>query len=784
MTRGSAAILSLIVILFAFLLVPDAVFGQIPSLKAKLEKQKFDIYPKMRGDHPMPPSGPRAAPPGPVHAIAEWEESEGVMILWDNEDLINRLQEVTKVYIPVDNQSQKNQWINFLNSHSIPQTNIEFLFIITDTVWTRDYGPWFIWDADNVMGISDYSCDGHGAVYGPNDSAFPYHFANQFGINYYDSGLEHVGGNWYPNGYSTAFSSNRVYTCNPWKHMIETNGIIQDYWGIDTYHTVPVAWWTIEHLDCWIKPANPATLMVVEYEKESDYYLYAERIKEYYETLESPWGRPYRIVRLPMFKMWGSGWYEYKPYCNSLCSNKRIYVPITYDPSDQIAMDAFQEAFEGYEIVGVDHKGMGFNDAVHCRTRNFHKRELIRIYPMPPGDTEDTSSGYTVAAEVIPPNGSSLLAGYPKIQWTDTGAAPFNEVVMTATGQPHEYEGVIPPQVLGTEISFYIEAADDGALTAIYPLVAPDGLMHFLVREDTEAPTLSRHCRLDCASAGQWPPVVRVLCKDDMYTPEVRVEFAINGAPQPDATLTREVGTYWYSGTLSGSVSVGDMVTYRIVAEDNAVSDNSSTLPLVGDVYCPVKGPGSIGVVELAHMPRTGPFITETLGDLGIPYTFYTTWPSDWNEHDVWFISIGVHFCNNYALSTAEADEIVNALQNGARIYLESSDTWCYDPAKDILDPWFGVTGISDGGDLKGGAKGVSGSIMAGLHLEYAAENAYMDEISARSGAELIFRSGDDSRGRSVLYDEGTYKTVATTFSLGGLRDGTYPDTRKEILLR
>ena len=91
------------------------------------------------------------------------------MTLWWNYDLIDRLQEVNMVYIPVDNQSEKDSWISYLNSHGIPLTNIDFLFITTDTVWTRDYGPWFIWDVNNVMGISDYSCDKHGAVYGPND---------------------------------------------------------------------------------------------------------------------------------------------------------------------------------------------------------------------------------------------------------------------------------------------------------------------------------------------------------------------------------------------------------------------------------------------------------------------------------------------------------------------------------------------------------------------------------------------------------------------------------------
>ena len=133
----------------------------MPSISAKQHKQRLPV-PDVSRQAP-PPVILRAAPNGPVHAIAEWEEAQGVMMLWWNHDLVNRLQEVNKVYIPVDNNSEKTSWESYLTGNGIPLTNIEFLVIQTDTVWTRDYGPWFIWDADNVLGISDYSCDKHGA---------------------------------------------------------------------------------------------------------------------------------------------------------------------------------------------------------------------------------------------------------------------------------------------------------------------------------------------------------------------------------------------------------------------------------------------------------------------------------------------------------------------------------------------------------------------------------------------------------------------------------------------
>jgi hypothetical protein len=508
-----------------------------------------------------------------------------------------------------------------------------------------------------------------------------------------------------------------------------------------------------------------------------------EGIAAYYETLESPWGRPYKIHRLPMFPMVPG---EFKPYMNCLVANKKVFVPITHTPDDQIALGIIQDAFVGYEIVGIDSHNTGWGASLHCATKNIMKRDLIRIYPLPPGDTEDPGAGYTVTADVIPPNGSALLPGYPVIHWTDTGGAPFNDVVMLPTGQPNGYGVDIPAQPQGTTVSFYIEAQDDGKRTAVYPLVAPDGMMTFQVREDSEAPKLSRFIPTRSASAGQWPPLIRTMCKDDMATPEVRVEYAINGVPQPDVQLTREEMCYWYSGTLGGNASAGDLITYRVKATDNADSANLSYLPMLGEVYCPVAGPGkSVGVVNLSLYPYTAPFLLDTLGDLGIPHHYYRDWPADFREHDVWFICLGV-FAENHVLSTDEANDIVTALQAGKCIYLEGGDTWCYDPEKNKVGPWFGVDEKSRGWEVNK-VVGASGTLLDGLDLDYAeeVEDICIDRINAISPAEVLLKSNSSQgKGVAVIYDAGDYRAIASSVPLGGLVDGDWPDIRKEILIR
>jgi len=583
----TGCLFSILFLTFLFL----AEDGQGQSLSSINEKQIIGRPAPSASHCNLPPLRmPRGAMlPGPVQSCAEWEESEGIIINygWMNADTINKMQMDHQVYVQVNNPAAENVWINFLNSNGIPLTNIHFIMIPGTYGWMRDCGPWFIWDGDNELCIVNNSC-WHDKY--PLDDLFPKKFAARYGYKYYEPPLKIYceGGNFYPNAYGVAFSSSWVYGDNGQKSKALTDFLFKEYLGIERYQTV--APYTLSHHDTCGKPANPETLIIAQWPEYYYKHPMGEGVAAYYETLESPWGRPYKIHRLPMFPIAGL---QFKPYLNCLVANKKVFVPITHTSTDKIALGIFQEAFVGYEIVGIDSHNSGWGASLHCATKNIMKRDIIRIYPYPPGDTEDTSTGYTLTADVIPPNGNALSPGYPVIHWTDTGGAPFYDVVMLPTGQPNGYGAVLPAQAKRTTVSYYIEAHDDGGLKAIYPLVAPDGMMSFNVREDLVAPKLSRFIPTRSASAGL-PPLIRVLCKDDMATPEVCVEYSINGAPQPDVQLTREKMCYWYSGIPGGNVTAGDLIRYRVKATDNADSPNLSFLPLLGEAYCPVADSESV----------------------------------------------------------------------------------------------------------------------------------------------------------------------------------------------
>lgn len=727
-------------------------------------------------------SGRGIVPPGPVHCCAEWEESEGIILNynWMNADTVQKMQLDHQLYIPVDDHQQKRDWIHFLSGHGIPLTNIHFIMVPLTYGWMRDCGPWFIWDGNGELCIVNNSCwhDNY-----PLDDQFPRKFAAQYGYKYYEphAKIYCEGGNFYPNAYGTAFSTSWVYGDNGEKKKAFTDSLFRDYLGIEHYHTVPP--YTLSHHDTCGKPANPETLIIARWPTGYWKHPLGEAIAAYYETLESPWGRPYKIHRLPMFPAPGT---QFKPYLNCLVANEKVFVPVTGSADDATALAVFQRAFIGYEIVGVDHFGTGWGASLHCATKNVMKRDVIRIYPFPPGDSEETGVDHLVTAEVISLRGSTLSSGYPVIHWTRTGGAPFSDVVMLPTGKPHTFRADIPAAPEGSTVSFYIEARDDGGREAIYPLVAPEGMMTFEVRRDVEAPELTRFTPTRSASADAWPPLIRTLCKDDMATPEVLVEYAINGVAQPTARLPREELCYWYSGTLNGSVSPGDVVSYRLKATDEAASANVRALPLVGDVFCPVADRGeSIGIVDLSLRPCSGPYLLDTLGDLGIPHHYYRTWPANFDAHDVWFICLGV-FPYNHILSHGHANEVVAALQAGKGVYLEGGDTWSHDQVKYTLGPWFGVLPFYRGFYLDS-VVGAGGTLLRGLALDYAdeAEDLCIDRVKAIPPAQVLLRAnGAHGTALGVIHDAGAYRSIASSVQLGALVDGAWPDTRKEMLLR
>ncbi len=95
---------------------------------------------------------PPTPPPGPVTGVAEWEESEGVLIRWRNSDLIKKVQGDNKVYIPVSSDEDQERHLEWLTKEEVSMDNVEFIRVPVRSIYTRDYGPWFVFDGNGEPG--------------------------------------------------------------------------------------------------------------------------------------------------------------------------------------------------------------------------------------------------------------------------------------------------------------------------------------------------------------------------------------------------------------------------------------------------------------------------------------------------------------------------------------------------------------------------------------------------------------------------------------------------------
>jgi hypothetical protein len=233
-----------------------------------------------------------------------------------------------------------------------------------------------------------------------------------------------------------------------------------------------------------------------------------------------------------------------------------------------------------------------------------------------------------------------------------------------------------------------------------------------------------------------------------------------------------------FEADFSGSVLVGDSVQYRIKAIDASASHNVTYDPSAGYHAFAIVDRIPIGIWEPDPTPITSVPLINYLDSLGINYEYHTGYP-DYNYYNCMFICLGV-YSNNYQLTTQQANDLVTYLNGGGKCYMEGADAWCYDASGTIYRDEFGISQVDDGGTMSGTIDGETGTFTEGLSYSYAGENNYIDRIAPVVPAFTIFTNG--GYNRTVAYDAGTYKTIGSCFELGGLTDGSHPNTKDYLI--
>ena len=403
-------------------------------------------------------------PPGPLRNVAEFESMEGVLIRYTfgiSYTVIAEMSEDVTVYTIVASSSEQSTVLSQYQSHGVNTANCEFLIAASDSYWTRDYGPWFIFNGNDELGVIDFNYNRNR----PNDNQIPSKFALYKGFPSYYIPLTHTGGNYMTDSEGISISTDLVLSENPGLTQSQINQIMYDYLGITTYHAVPDALGDyIEHIDCWAKLLSPDTIMVIQSSPAHAHYDDFEEAAQYFENQTTCYGTAYNVVRV----------YTHlnEPYINSLILNNKVFVPITGSQWDDEALVAYEAAMPGYEVLGFTGSWQS-TDALHCRAIGIPDPEMLYIKHTPLSGTIDGDEGVTVAFDAIAYSGYAIDISESMVLWKEN-SGDWQTSVLQATGGDG-YQAILTPEHNNSLISYYIYIEDTHGITANHPYIgAPD----------------------------------------------------------------------------------------------------------------------------------------------------------------------------------------------------------------------------------------------------------------------------------------------------------------------
>ena len=403
-------------------------------------------------------------PAAPVRNIAEFEHMEGVLICYPfgiSYSVIAEMSEDVMVTTIVANQSQQSSVTNSYNSNGVNLDNCNFLIAPSDTHWTRDYGPWYVVDGNNYVGIVNFPYNRPR----PNDNDIPIEMANFLEIELFGMDLIQTGGNYMTAGLGISASSELVWDENPSLSHEDVAQLAEDYLGIETYHVVPDPNNTyIDHIDCWGKFLDFDKILIRSVAESHPQYDEIEATAQYFSEQVSPYGNLFQVYRVYTP--------QNQPYTNSLILNKKVLVPITGSSWDDDALASYEEAMPGYEVLGFT-GSWASTDALHCRTKGTADRGMLFVKHLPILGNTPVQAEYEILADVIPYSGEAVYPDSMKVYYEVNGR-DFISLDMTFEGGD-TYKAVIPGQTPGSEIAYYIHAADESGRSMNHPYIgAPD----------------------------------------------------------------------------------------------------------------------------------------------------------------------------------------------------------------------------------------------------------------------------------------------------------------------
>jgi len=450
--------------------------------------------------------------PEDLYVPGEFDESQAVLLRWTGNgssnafkklyaELIDAIQQEVPVWIMIGNGSDSTGVVNNLATYGVTLTNYEFLIVPTNSIWTRDYGPWGFYYTDQdslaMIDMQYYSAR-------PLDNAVPAFIADYMGLDHYTSEIRHEGGNLMVDGFGHAFHTTSLFQNNASFLGWSTELTRQTH--EDLFRTTNVTEPTrlecdggTGHIDMWSKLIDEETILVSEYPPAvtAQDRTIIENNVSLYEGETSVYGSPFNIIRMPMPLADNGSIYtscnqinnDARGFVNGLFVNETLIIPIYSNENspaanqayDEAALDLIREALPGYNVVGIDSRALTpLGGAIHCITMQIPADNPIRFFHPKVAGLQNAKSNYHVLAEITNRSGIAQASCFWKIK----GESTWNEISLADSAGFFVGNIANPGFTVADTIVYYLDATANNGKNATKPIVAPDGYYSFFFDEN------------------------------------------------------------------------------------------------------------------------------------------------------------------------------------------------------------------------------------------------------------------------------------------------------------
>ena len=328
---------------------------------------------------------------------AEWEPQSGIQLTWPHADTdwAYMLDEVEACFIQLAKEIAKRQLLIIATPHpeevqsllagQVNMDQVRFFRCESNDTWARDHGAITLLSHQEPV-LLDFKFNGWGLKFASDKDNLITRQLLEAGAlkGRYENHLNFVleGGSIESDGNGTLLTTSEcLLSLNRNGEMDQA--AIENYLK-DTFHLKQVLWLdhgylagddTDSHIDTLARLCPNDTIVYVQCtDAQDEHYTALHQMEEQLKSFRTLQGKPYRLLALPMADcIMADGERLPATYANFLIMNQAVLYPTYHQPEhDAKAKEVLQQAFPGYEIVGVDCRALiKQHGSLHCVTMQY-----------------------------------------------------------------------------------------------------------------------------------------------------------------------------------------------------------------------------------------------------------------------------------------------------------------------------------------------------------------------------------------------------------------------------